>query len=107
MRRINRPQRAGKSTLLRLIAGLLRCSAGNILLNGAAVSGLSHREIARSIALVPQDIEIPFDFSVEQIVEQGRTPYLRFFGGPTRKDREAVARAMDLAFCHLAGASCV
>ena len=48
------------------------------------------------VALVPQRFEVPFDFTVEQIVEQGRTPYLGLFSGLGRQDRIAVERALDL-----------
>ncbi len=90
------PNGVGKTTLLRLSAGLLRSSAGYISFDGRAVMELGRNERARSIAVVPQQIEVPFDFTVEQIVQQGRAPYLRLFGGPTRQDRMAVERAMDL-----------
>jgi ABC-type cobalamin/Fe3+-siderophores transport system ATPase subunit len=55
--------------------------------------------LAQKIALVPQHIHVPFDFTVEQIVSQGRTPYLRLFGTSTREDRWAVQRAMHMADC--------
>jgi iron complex transport system ATP-binding protein len=91
------PNAIGKTTLLRLAAGLLECSSGRISLAGQTVAGLKRRERAQRIALVPQQIEVPFDFTVEQIVEQGRAPYLHLFSGPRRKDRLAVDRAMHLA----------
>jgi iron complex transport system ATP-binding protein len=40
---------------------------------------------------------VPFDFTVQQIVEQGRTPYLGLFSGLKRPDRKAVERALELA----------
>ena len=57
----------------------------------------STRQIARSIALVPQHLELPFPFTVQQVVEQGRTPYLGLLRGATVEDRAAVDRAMELA----------
>jgi ABC-type cobalamin/Fe3+-siderophores transport system ATPase subunit len=91
------PNGVGKTTLLRLAAGLLECSSGQIVLADHPVSRLKRRERAQRIALVPQHVEVPFDFTVEQIVEQGRAPFLRLFGGPTPKDRLAIERAMHLA----------
>ena len=91
------PNGVGKTTLLRLAAGLVECSAGHILFRGLKVAGLTRRERARKIALVPQQLTVPFDFTVEQIVEQARTPYLGLFRGFTGKDRRAVERAMHLA----------
>lgn len=90
------PNGAGKTTLLRLAAGTLRPDCGEILLQGQPLSSLSRRRIARSVALVPQEVEVPFPFTVEQLVQQGRTPYLGLFGGLRAADREAVEGAFEL-----------
>jgi ABC-type cobalamin/Fe3+-siderophores transport system ATPase subunit len=55
------------------------------------------KAVARKIALVPQQLDIPFQFTVRQVVEQGRMPYLGFLRGPVQEDRLAVDRALDLA----------
>jgi len=86
----------GKTTLLRLAAGILTPDSGKVRLNNAPLPSLKHREIARSIAFVPQNVEIPFSFTVEQFVEQGRTPFIKMFGGLSATDREAIERAMEL-----------
>jgi iron complex transport system ATP-binding protein len=90
------PNGGGKTTLLRLAAGLLRPSAGRILFQGSELADVSRRELARRIALVPQHLEIPFSFTVQQIVEQGRTPYIGAWGGLKVQDRKAVERAIEL-----------
>jgi iron complex transport system ATP-binding protein len=90
------PNGVGKTTLLRLAAGTLMPGAGEVRLKGDPLQGLQQRTIARSIALVPQDFDMPFAFTVEQFVEQGRTPFLKIFGGLQTADRQAVAQAFDL-----------
>jgi iron complex transport system ATP-binding protein len=87
----------GKTTLLRIAAGVLRPASGNVLLRGRPMETIAVKEIARTIALVPQQLELPFEFTVEQVVEQGRTPYIGMLRGPGRSDRLAVDRALDLA----------
>ncbi len=87
----------GKTTLLRIAAGVLRPASGKVLLRGRPMETISLREIARTIALVPQQLELPFDFTVQQVVEQGRTPYMGMLRGPGFSDRAAVDRALDLA----------
>ena len=90
------PNGGGKTTLLRLAAGLLRPSKGKVLFEGAEFHERSRRDVARKIALVPQNLEIPFSFTAQQIVEQGRPPYLGLFGGLSTHDRLAVERAIEL-----------
>jgi iron complex transport system ATP-binding protein len=91
------PNGIGKTTLLRLAAGVLACSRGTVSLAGHRVDTLPRVEAARLVALVPQRFEVPFDFTVQQIVEQGRTPYLGLFAGFKPRDRQAVDRALELA----------
>jgi iron complex transport system ATP-binding protein len=91
------PNGIGKTTLLRLAAGVLACSSGTVSLAGRRTDTLPRGEAARLIALVPQRFEVPFDFTVEQIVEQGRTPYLGLFAGFKQRDRQAVERALEWA----------
>lgn len=86
----------GKTTLLRLAAGTLKPDAGSVLLNGRPLTALKQRQIARSIAFVPQSVELPFSFTVEQFIVQGRTPFVGLFGGLGREDHEAIERAMEL-----------
>jgi iron complex transport system ATP-binding protein len=86
----------GKTTLLKLAAGLLKPAAGRVLLEGRDVRLTPRRDVAREIAYVPQQLIVPFDFTVQEIVEQGRTPYLRMFGSLRSYDRVAVGHAMEV-----------
>jgi ABC-type cobalamin/Fe3+-siderophores transport system ATPase subunit len=89
------PNGIGKTTLLHLACRLLAPGGGEILLEGRRLDDWSRRELPRRIALVPQVLEIPFDFTVEEIVAQGRVPYRSAFGAATSKDRDAVEQAMQ------------
>jgi len=89
------PNGAGKTTLLRLASGVIVPDKGVVRLNGSDLRTLKQREIARCIAFVPQNVELPFPFTVKQFVEQGRTPYLKIFGGLSEVDCAAVRRAME------------
>jgi len=88
---------SGKTTLLKIFAGLLAPQQGEVRLLGCLLSACSRRELARSIALVPQEISISVDFTVLQFVRQGRAPYLSFLGILQDPDRIAVWKAMELA----------
>jgi iron complex transport system ATP-binding protein len=88
----------GKTTLMKVLCGLLAPGHGEVLLRGRTLKHYKPRELARYIALVPQEIQITFDFTVQEFVEQGRAPYISsFLGGLQKVDRMAVARAMELA----------
>ncbi|HEX4577276.1 MAG TPA: ABC transporter ATP-binding protein [Edaphobacter sp.] len=91
------PNGAGKTTILRLAAGALPCRSGSVVLNDVPLHKLALRKVARTVALVPQQLDVPFQFTVREVVEQGRTPYLGFLRGPMSEDRMAVDRALDLA----------
>jgi len=89
------PNGVGKTTLLKLASRLLAPAAGEIRLEGKSLGAWSRRELPRAIALVPQELEIPFNFPVEEIVAQGRVPYQPLFGAGTELDRAAVEDAMQ------------
>jgi iron complex transport system ATP-binding protein len=91
------PNGVGKTTLLRLASGVLQPHSGSIFLRGEPLANLAVKQAARIIAVVPQQLEIPFQYTVEQVVEQGRTPHLGMMRGMTRADRVAVDRALDRA----------
>lgn len=79
------PNGSGKTTLVRIIAGMLRPDSGRVLLDGVSVADLPRRELARRVALVPQETQTTFDFSVIDIVLMGRYPHL----GPFELERPA------------------
>jgi iron complex transport system ATP-binding protein len=91
------PNGAGKTTMLRLAAGTLRPRLGSVVLNDEPLHTLALKQVARTVALVPQQLDVPFQFTVREVVEQGRTPYLGFLRGPMSGDRLAVDRALELA----------
>jgi iron complex transport system ATP-binding protein len=91
------PNGAGKTTMLRLAAGTLRPRLGSVVLNDEPLHALALKQVARTVALVPQQLDVPFQFTVREVVEQGRTPYLGFLRGPMSGDRMAVDRALELA----------
>lgn len=65
------PNGSGKSTLLKTIYRANKASAGSVYLNGSKMTRMSGREIARQMAVVAQENQVSFDFSVMEIMMIG------------------------------------
>ena len=85
----------GKSTLLRTLAGVLPALRGSVQVDGLPVKQHDRRALSRRLAVVPQKMEIPFAFSVREIVELGRAPHTGFLGVPSTADGRAVDSALE------------
>jgi len=98
------PNGCGKTTLLRLLAGMLRPEAGTVTLNGASMASIARAALARSIAVVPQETHLAFDYSVLEIALMGRYPHLGTFELEGPRDvaiaREALAATGTAALEH-------
>lgn len=73
------PNGCGKTTLLNLLSGVLRPEHGQVSLNGVSLAGRSRRDIARHLAVVPQETHPAFDYTVMEMVLMGRHPHLGTF----------------------------
>lgn len=88
------PNGSGKTTLVDLLAGHLRPHRGTVRLDGRDLATCSRKEIARRVALVPQDFRINFPYTCEEVVMMGRYPHIPRFGRPSARDREMVSGVM-------------
>ena len=88
------PNSAGKTTLLRLLCGTLVPAAGEIQLFGRPLPEWPRRELARTVALVPQDAAVAFPYTVLEVVLMGRYPHGGGFGLPTPADLRAAEEAL-------------
>ncbi|HTW35278.1 MAG TPA: ATP-binding cassette domain-containing protein [Rhizomicrobium sp.] len=88
------PNGAGKSTLMRIAAGRLAPTSGDVLYGETSVAAFDMTALARRRAFLSQNVELTFPLAVEDVVLMGRYPHYR--GVPSLKDKEIVARALDL-----------
>ena len=89
------PNGSGKTTMLRLLVGVLRANAGNVTVMGKAVEEWKRRALARVVGVVAQREEPAFPLRVGQAVFLGRYPHLGALGAPSGADRAAVATALE------------
>ena len=87
------PNGSGKTTLLKLLAGLLTPAGGRVTLDGHDTARLDRATLARRLAVVPQETQLAFDYTVLEIVLMGRYPHLRAFELEGPADLE-IARRM-------------
>ena len=85
----------GKSTLLRALARLIKPSAGQIVLDGKAISDYPAREVARRLGLLPQSSIAPDGITVADLVARGRYPHQSFLQQWSDADEEAGIAAME------------
>ncbi len=96
---------AGKSTVLRVIAGFLRPTTGTVLLDGRPVGDYRARDRARRIATVPQSTTVESERRAEDLVLLGRHPHLGRFTIEGEADRAVARLAMRSTDFPLASAS--
>jgi iron complex transport system ATP-binding protein len=58
------PNGSGKSTLLKHISGILKPSQGSLTINGVNIEAISKKDIAKLMAVVPQNTALEFDYKV-------------------------------------------
>ncbi|WGI16808.1 ABC transporter ATP-binding protein [Methanonatronarchaeum sp. AMET-Sl] len=90
------PNGSGKTTLLKCISGVLEPYKGRVLINGNDVSDLSRSEVAREVAVVPQQVRIGFDFSVKEVVQMGRIAHQSFFSADYNDDSDVVQESLEM-----------
>lgn len=90
------PNACGKSTLLRTLSKLIKPSAGQVLLDGKAITTYKSKEVARALGLLPQSSTAPDGITVANLVAHGRYPHQSFIKQWTEEDETAVTSAMRL-----------
>ncbi len=89
------PNGSGKTTLVRLMSRTLRPTAGSVLFKGTDLFALPTRQVAQSLAVLPQVRHAPHGLTVQMLAVYGRFPHCSRFHGLTGNDHEIVEWALQ------------
>jgi iron complex transport system ATP-binding protein len=90
------PNGSGKTTVLRLLDGILRPTEGDVLLFNVPLTGMPRKEIARHVAMVPQNGSVHYYQTVFQFAMLGRSPHLSLLGFESSNDEKIVRDALSV-----------
>ncbi|GGE02257.1 ABC transporter ATP-binding protein [Paenibacillus nasutitermitis] len=86
---------SGKSTILKTMARIMSPAAGAVMLDGKSIHKQSTREVAKQLAILPQNPTAPDGLTVSELVSYGRFPYQKGFGSLTRDDRSIIQWSIE------------
>ena len=90
------PNGSGKSTLLKTLNNIYHPWEGKVYIDGNDINNFKKKELAKKIALVPQDTNIDYEFTVEDVVLMGRHPYKGRFQKEDKDDYEIIDEALEM-----------
>lgn len=90
------PNGCGKTTLLRALSRIIEPAAGAVTVDGREIGEYSIRDLAKVMGAVPQETAVTFDFTVEEIVQMGRHPYLGRLSSMGEEDYAICRHAMEI-----------
>jgi iron complex transport system ATP-binding protein len=91
------PNGSGKSTLVRTLLGMIPVESGEIRVDGAPLSSMERRDLARRVAVVTQSESLTFPLPAREYVALGRYPPEGTWSAEGAEDAAAIDRAMRLA----------
>ncbi len=90
------PNGSGKTTILKLVGGLLKNKQGKIHINKKDINSFSSTQLAKIFAYVSQDSEYTMGFNVEEIIEMGRYPYIPAFSFASKEDQMIIDKTIEI-----------
>lgn len=86
---------SGKSTVLKAMTRLIPAKHGAVYLDGQSIYQMRTRDVARKLAILPQNAQCPDGMTVKELVANGRFPHRNGMKGLTDEDHRIIRWAMD------------
>lgn len=91
------PNGSGKTTLFKLVTGQLPILEGELLLSGRPLASFTKLEKAKKVAVLSQEIQVSFDYTVEEIISLGRYPHQKgILKSLSAVDKEIMLQVMEV-----------
>jgi iron complex transport system ATP-binding protein len=87
---------SGKSTILKTMARIMRPKKGGVFLDGKSIFHMQTKEVARQLAILPQNPVAPEGLTVRELVSYGRFPHQKGIGSLTQEDKEMIDWALEV-----------
>lgn len=84
----------GKSTILKTIARIIQPKSGDIYVNGKNIKNENPKDLAKTMAVLPQSPSAPSSLTVEELISYGRFPYQKGFGKLKKEDKDIITWAL-------------
>ncbi|NQX70221.1 ABC transporter ATP-binding protein [Paenibacillus alba] len=87
---------SGKSTILKSMARIMKPQRGTVLLDGKSIHSQSTKEVAKQLAILPQNPIAPEGLTVAELVGYGRFPHQRAMGSLSKEDNQVIEWAIEV-----------
>lgn len=87
---------SGKSTILKTMSRILKPKRGSVFLDSKAIHQQSTKEVAKQLAILPQNPVAPDGLTVGELIGYGRFPHQKGFGSQTKEDRDIIRWAVQV-----------
>lgn len=87
---------SGKSTILKAMARIIKPKEGQVYLDGKSIHRQSTKEVAKQLAILPQNPTAPDGLTVSELISYGRFPHRKGFGSLSKEDRDVIHWAVEV-----------
>jgi len=87
---------SGKSTILKTMARLMKANKGSVYLDGKSISQMQTKEVAKQLAILPQNPVAPEGLTVRELVAYGRFPHQKGLGTLSKEDKKMIEWALQV-----------